>query len=238
MSSNVEQCSCEGTNSDCFRCNGTGLIQPRDKKSLYSKAYAIGQLLISKPKKPEKTFPVFSKTIKPIKKTAIKVANKPKKPIKKVSIKIIKKPDIPVTCIRVIECPICRIYISRTELAFFNHLKTHDTSDKIKHKKLLGRTFELIKIMPPDNQLFDFKQDKRIYAHTNQANNSKIHMPAIAVPSTYKVKPTTKPDSSNLVSREDVSKKIDKTYGHHTIRELGRFGSHPSHDNFDDESGA
>ena len=36
----------------------------------------------------------------------------------------------------------------------------------------------------------------------------------------------------------DRQSKLDAMYGHHTIRDHGRFGSCPSYDRFDDESGA
>lgn len=45
----------------------------------------------------------------------------------------------------------------------------------------------------------------------------------------------------NLQAVPDVKgvfSKLDATYGSHIIRDLGKFGSHPSHDNFDDESEA
>lgn len=48
----------------------------------------------------------------------------------------------------------------------------------------------------------------------------------------------TKPGRRGLSGAQGVPYNLDATYGSHIIRDVGRFGSHPSHDNFDDESDA
>jgi hypothetical protein len=70
------------------------------------------------------------------------------------------------------------------------------------------------------------------------AQKGKKQKPIVSLYSSSKLNPSTEPPSSRSSLIEDNSKKLDSTYGKHTIRDGGKFGSHPSYDNFDDESGA
>ena len=195
MISDTRQCSCEGANSDCFRCNGTGMVQLRDTKRQHSDAFVIGQMLISRPKRPEKKLPII-------------VAAKPSK------LKINKNQ---------IECPICCIYIPKIFSFFFNHLKSHNSQDKIKNQRQIIKAFKLIDEPPPAIQSNGLKKKKPPYNHTNQVHNSKKQKSTIAASFTRESKLTTDPTSRYSALNEDIFKKLDATYGHHVIRERGRF---------------
>lgn len=273
MNINSGQCSCNGDNPDCFRCYGTGMIQPLDTQKR-SKAYDVGQassLLLTKPKsyndlpnrvapelllvqkranKPAKRIPPTAKkakkAVKPAGASPYKNANKHKVAevfIKPTSIKPVNiMPVKPVTA--TIECPICCSFILKTFLSFSNHLMFHTSDEKNKHKKIVDRTFQIIAVpapvvkttplTPPIMEIFSNRPSS-----SRSSTKTTITKPQVSKFSNYKKIPSTdEQPGGRIISREVDTRKIDSTFGQHTIRESGRFGSHPSHDNFDDESGA
>lgn len=249
MVSNAGQCSCEGNNPNCFRCSGTGMVQLQDTNQPHSETYIIGQLLSSLPIKPKKIFPELLVRQKNVKKTAIKVEKSPKKSRKNLkpatkspykNAKNFRAPEVHIKP-KNMECPVCCTYITKTHFSFLNHLKTHDTADNIKHKNLIDRTFQRISETQSDIHLTPPRMN--IFSNNNAstpliAPKGKKQKPIVSLYSSSKLNPPTEPPSSRSSVIEDNYKKLDSTYGKHTIRDGGKFGSHPSHDNFDDESGA
>jgi len=258
---NAGQCSCKGNNPDCFRCSGTGMVQTPDLMHPHSEAYEMGQLLSKLPRKPERV--VYEMLVRPkkIKKPVVKVAMQPVKKAKKAvkpvkslyrNVKNYKAPEVCVMPLSIkpvkkipanIECPICCTHILKTIHSFSNHLISHDSADTIKHKKLIDKTFQLIAQTPSVVLLAPLSSPKmNIFTNRSapySAPKGKSKKPIASKFSDAKIIPSTdEPPGSRFISREADTKKLDSTFGQHTIREGGRYGSHPAHDNFDDESGA
>lgn len=203
----IMNCTCGGNNPNCFRCGGKGRFQPRSSKG-HSEAYKMAQMLVSKPVKPERVYPVVTKSVK-VTKTA---------PV---------KPERVKKSVPQIECPICCIFIPKIHLSFFNHLKSHNATEKVRHIKLISLTFKAISEAP---RLIP-KNNKPTYRNANPT-------PTYSSSSFFKANSTAEPSKNRMIKDESKTKRLDTTYGQHVFREGGKFGSHPSHDNFDDESGA
>lgn len=97
---------------------------------------------------------------------------------------------------------------------------------------------------PTDNKYIRCPQCDLLILKTRLTDHMEHHKANIDIASKAKTqssyrswaKVNAKPTNRTSAKYEGESKKQDATYGHHSILESGRFGSHPSHDNYDDES--
>ena len=246
-------CSCQGSNPDCFRCNGTGMIpdQAKDSNS-HSEIYSLAEMLNIKRNKNNSNNEI--------------TANDPRQNVKTIIKSNISNEAVP----KLTNCPLCSVSFSSKDL--LNHIVTY-------HKKRFQSNAYNIEYFPNFLRLeiekYNIESNSmlvtcdlcgitlsraRLESHKNNihkdilksmnppdkktivADKRTKRSPAITPKKTIDKKTDRNTISSDKINSsvrlETVSNRLDGTYGKHQIRDGGRYGSHPSHDNYDDESGA
>lgn len=180
-------------------------------------------------------------------------AIRPVKPFKKTAVPSVKPAHS--TLSDIVVCPLCNRYVplmsfrthivndhnklsKKEEATLKEYCKAREsnyppkatsslTADMVVCKKC-GKKMaaKLLKLHLEKNHIAKSKKARRRLAAQSASNRS------------YSESPTASRNSQKLAVVDGMSKKLDATFGNHVIRDNGRFGSHPSHDGFDDESGA
>jgi hypothetical protein len=146
-----------------------------------------------------------------------------------------------------VKCNICNATVSKSRLK--RHInKAHN---KYKANNINGSKNNKMKYKKADNSdgvmprqrysrcpicdlliLSSRLSEHRSRVHSNQTHNIKTK----STKTSGKQYMPDKPSSRVSTQVAGTSKALDATYGHHTLRDHGRFGSHASYDNYDDES--
>ncbi len=226
MTTYTRQCSCGGAYSNCYHCNGSGMVQ-QESTRLHSEVYELDQIPIEKPRETHTILPTIT-------------AEAPTE----LAIKIWHTGEM-------VQCPVCSISVTKS--SFCNHIKGHNNMDRTDNRKQLNKIFRHINkahTSTRSNSLIESRdfaicpecrvqiKRTRLRKHMEKIHFAPKKKFTFELSSTFHAKPKLEPTGSHTALRENNSKKHDATYGNHTIRDYGKFGSHPSHDNFNDESGA
>lgn len=280
MITNTRSCSCEGTNPDCFRCNGTGMIPLRiaareDHSDIDEQIKALHGLKVEQQKKAviqpyvapriidkysskyydvecpfcHKNFHqnVILKHVATSHKNAtLPKGPKAKKVLKATGAKNKKsaaKKNTQFELKDFIICDICNVKIMTKRIK--RHMeRVHSQFQSqspaavaVTSKFKLDTLYKFIVCTKCNRHIPQSEYDAHCILHmtgnksllSKSRSGSTVNNNAIQI---------TKIDSRSLSVVQGVAIKLDATYGSHVIRDVGRFGSHPSHDNFDDESEA
>lgn len=238
MINDSRPCSCEGSNPDCFRCNGTGMIPQK----AYSNAGHSENSEIAK---------YIAGNIG--KRSPGRIA--PRKMVKQTKVKgtVKRLPgEIYVCCLtckvelkaKRIDRHFQKVHVDGTKKAPVKQnapKKSTPAKRKIEvpaltNYKAISKISDgfircpLCELLISKNRYTDHKErhaQKRMERSVVQTR-----------PTHVKGHPAARPPSVNHQQYAGTSKHYDATFGGHTIRDNGRFGSYPSHDNYDDESQA
>jgi hypothetical protein len=291
MLTSTRPCTCEGTNPDCCRCNGTGLLPLQTPKiKNHSEAFEIAAIIASTKKVylpsdsnrkhannsmsseyeivecPVCKINIYNKDIK----DHVMALHKDyyAKKLKPVSNNNIIRDE------EYIMCDVCRCIVRRTKIKDHRtkclNIKKAAASNKKKKKTVVSATYGVNRHLNPKNSYAKCEKCDYLLPLTELENHrstcngikSKNIGPAITKnklnlgkvllvkkknqnsesvilqrrPSCSDITIETEAPPRTISNNDIITQQLDATYGKHTIRDSGRFGSHPSFDNFDDES--
>ncbi len=221
-------CVCGGSNDNCRYCGGSGTIRDRlaDAISSHAKRTDLGKLAQSAPSRPKQPFINTPQVNCPV--GGCSAVLYPHRLVKH-----LRKSHGPIT-IELIHCPVtgCNAKLRAQELERHirrGHVASSRSTDasgtillaaskaRAAHAALMTSSNSRSRMTSkPTTQVTGHRKEARTpEGSTGEGNAGK---------------------QSTLVSPRD--KNLDATKGYaHSYREMGRYGSHPSHDGFDDESG-
>jgi ribosomal protein L44E len=158
-----------------------------------------------------------------------------KLPLPAIQTKVVKKE------MELFKCDKCSAMLAKNRLK--RHMKkVHNTPSK-KTASNSSAVIVVHKTLNPNIQcpqcslmVLKSKLSKHLKSQHKVISANPVNKQRSVTPNKPKI--TDVPSSRYPDQIEGVSKMLDATYGTHTIRDGGRFGSYPSHDNFDDESAA
>lgn len=252
MITNSRPCSCHGNNPDCFRCNGSGMIvAPKEHSDAYSIAALLPKYMTENERKE------YRKSLETAKRKSEKIEKKPKH--KKNNVPNPKSVVSCVICFKCflstfdftshlkshnrVKCTICNIQIAENRLQ--KHIKKAHTQKE--EKPSVNQVVVFSGIHTP--KASHFPESIRCPHCSLLILRDRLRHHLELVHSHTSSETQIKSSRKNSRLNEDTSlfnpprlqgstNKDDATYGQHTIRDHGRYGSHPSYDNFDDESKA
>jgi hypothetical protein len=201
-------CTCEGSNENCRYCFGTGRISKTQLKPKEALS-THGTATIN-----FGYIPLYEPA-EPFVPDVPKISQKTK--LKKQNFKSIKR----VLKVSLIQCPECPVHVKKERLS--KHLKkVHSLSAGNKMSKPFNRILGLEEVQ---KQLANTRTTKLRKKRRNERDLVAEHRERIHphIESRY--------ESPQMIRNQDYT----KPYAH-AYREDGRYGSHPSHDGFDDES--
>ena len=248
-------CTCEGRNPDCFRCYGSGLMSKIAQKRFVR--LKITKMIKKKLKTDVKldVVPIqVTITQKKLKKCVCNICKEEFQGNDDAYWQHLKMHNL-------VKCTICNSVVSEKNLE--RHInkqhrnnsvvtKTKSKPGKVRNIRINNTIYTLPLALPlrarpsitntvrcPNCALLMLKNQLMDHLLTvHKRSDETVTLPVITTAFTGKSKYSAKPSCRPSDQAEGVSKKQDATYGYHVIREHGRFGSHPSHDSFDDDSGS